>query len=186
MVIRTTFKFSRNIHTRMAQPNSLVVPMKRLLTPRPAIQAWRSARCFATQLTSNGSDIPPLPISMEAATSSTTFSVRSSLPSASSNDELPTIEQNTTTSQSDADGAPKSRPLPVGVVVSAGKMAKTVKVRIPGQTWNKYLRKVSSTNSLGPASAGRPAPPFLHNQNSQTHTTRFPCHERPTQILTTK
>lgn len=32
--------------------------------------------------------------------------------------------------------------LPVGVVVSSGKMHKTVKVRVPGQEWNSYLRKV--------------------------------------------
>lgn len=32
--------------------------------------------------------------------------------------------------------------LPVGVVVSAGKMNKTVKVRIPGHKLNKYLGKV--------------------------------------------
>jgi hypothetical protein len=30
----------------------------------------------------------------------------------------------------------------VGVVVSAGKMSKAVKVRIAGQEWNKKIRKV--------------------------------------------
>lgn len=29
-----------------------------------------------------------------------------------------------------------------GVVVSAGKMMRTVKVRIPGQKWDKHIRKV--------------------------------------------
>lgn len=37
---------------------------------------------------------------------------------------------------------------PVGVVVSAGKMQKTVKVRVPGQKWNKHLRKVSFVTVL--------------------------------------
>lgn len=34
-----------------------------------------------------------------------------------------------------------------GVVVSAGKMTKTVKVRIPGQKWDKHIRKVSNSCS---------------------------------------
>lgn len=39
-----------------------------------------------------------------------------------------------------------------GVVVSAGKMMKTVKVRIPGQKWDKHIRKVSySLRSATPA-----------------------------------
>lgn len=38
----------------------------------------------------------------------------------------------------------KGQRKPVGVVVSAGKMQNTVKVRIPGQTFNKHLRKVCS------------------------------------------
>lgn len=33
----------------------------------------------------------------------------------------------------------------VGVVVSAGKMDKTVKVRVPKQVWNRRIRKVRST-----------------------------------------
>jgi hypothetical protein len=34
----------------------------------------------------------------------------------------------------------------VGVVVSAGKMSKAVKVRIAGQEWNKHIRKVRISN----------------------------------------
>ena len=34
----------------------------------------------------------------------------------------------------------------VGVVVSAGKMSKAVKVRIAGQEWNKKIRKVRSVH----------------------------------------
>ena len=43
-------------------------------------------------------------------------------------------------------GAPIVRKLvssdKVGVVVSAGKMSKAVKVRVAGQEWNKNIRKV--------------------------------------------
>jgi len=39
----------------------------------------------------------------------------------------------------------------VGIVVSAGKMEKTVKVRIPGQTWNNYLRKASPPRTRPPS-----------------------------------
>jgi small subunit ribosomal protein S17 len=38
---------------------------------------------------------------------------------------------------------PKITSQKVGVVVSAGKMAKAVKVRIAGQEWNKHIRKVN-------------------------------------------
>jgi hypothetical protein len=36
----------------------------------------------------------------------------------------------------------------VGVVVSAGKMMKAVKVRVPKQEWNSYVRKVWQTLAL--------------------------------------
>ena len=36
----------------------------------------------------------------------------------------------------------------VGVVVSTGKMDKTVKVRIPGQTWNKRIGKVNNIHTF--------------------------------------
>lgn len=39
-----------------------------------------------------------------------------------------------------------------GVVISSGKMMKTVKVRVAGQKWNKHIRKVSFL--LFPSPAG--------------------------------
>lgn len=38
-----------------------------------------------------------------------------------------------------------------GVVVSAGKMDKTVKVRLWGQRWEKHVQKVSSTSPVRPS-----------------------------------
>jgi small subunit ribosomal protein S17 len=38
----------------------------------------------------------------------------------------------------------------VGVVVSAGKMSRAVKVRVAGQEWNKKFRKVSLDSILWP------------------------------------
>ncbi|GAB7346676.1 hypothetical protein MBLNU459_g1799t2 [Dothideomycetes sp. NU459] len=46
-----------------------------------------------------------------------------------------------------SEGVPAGKKIPVGVVVSAGKMDKTVKVRIPGQKFNKHLRKYFKDDS---------------------------------------
>jgi small subunit ribosomal protein S17 len=48
----------------------------------------------------------------------------------------------TATTEEELDGSTSGKLRPVGVVISAGKMDKTVKVRLPGQKWNRYLRKV--------------------------------------------
>ncbi|KAK4956097.1 hypothetical protein LTR28_005968 [Elasticomyces elasticus] len=53
---------------------------------------------------------------------------------------------------------PAQRPK-TGVVVSAGKMQKTVKVRVPGETWNKHIRKFFST----------PTNYLVHDPNSSTN-----------------
>ncbi len=43
-----------------------------------------------------------------------------------------------------------------GVVISAGLMDKTVKVRVGGQKWNSFLKKVSSVPSPPPFSLSPP------------------------------
>ncbi|KAL1311004.1 hypothetical protein AAFC00_001222 [Neodothiora populina] len=118
---------------------SLLNPLRTFICPRPAIQAWRSARCFATEVSpaSPSTTTAQIPAFTTANTSASGHS--SSI-----------IGQSGVLSGSHASESSSVRKGPVGVVVSAGKMQKTVKVRIPGQKYNKHLRKYfrEDTNHL--------------------------------------
>ncbi|THX02736.1 nucleic acid-binding protein [Aureobasidium pullulans] len=103
---------------------TLSLSLRAFAGTRPSIQAWRSTRCFATEV-APASTTAPIP--SDFTTPITTPVVQDGQP------------QTLALEETDGNTSGKSRP--VGVVVSAGKMEKTVKVRLPGQKWNKYLRK---------------------------------------------
>lgn len=93
--------------------------------------------------------MPVTPIPMEAImnaptqrTTGTTSSTSQSIVDAPSN-ALPPVPQSddSTALQVQPETKEKQPRRIVAVVVDAGKMSKTVKVRIPGQRWNAYLRK---------------------------------------------
>lgn len=139
---------------------SLLSPMRRLLVPRPAIQAWRNARYYATETTETTiSQPPPMPLdqSSPAMTESTITPPVPSSGSGTGTGIIP-IDQDQSSLAITAEGSalapvslgskPQKGRKIVGIVVDAGKMDKTVKVRIPGQTWNNYLRKVNDNTLL--------------------------------------
>ncbi|KAI4841888.1 nucleic acid-binding protein [Aureobasidium sp. EXF-8845] len=100
---------------------TLSLPLRAFAGTRPSIQAWRTTRSFATEL----------------APASTT------LPSSTTPIITPVVDdaQFQTTGLHETDDSTSGKLRPVGVVVSAGKMERTVKVRLPSQKWNNYLRK---------------------------------------------
>ena len=59
-----------------------------------------------------------------------------------------------------------ARPV-TGVVVSAGKMAKTVKVRVPIQTYNGRIRKVSQTYPAAEVTVPRSSYPLSNSMVRQ-------------------
>jgi hypothetical protein len=108
-------------HTTMAS-RTLSLPLRAFAGTRPSIQAWRTTRSFATELAPASSTL----------SSSTTPII------------TPVVDdaQFQTTGLNETDDSTSGKLRPVGVVVSAGKMERTVKVRLPSQKWNNYLRKV--------------------------------------------
>jgi hypothetical protein len=114
-------------HTTMAS-RTLSLPLRAFAGTRPSIQAWRTTRSFATEL----------------APASTT------LPSSTTPIITPVVDdaQFQTTGLHETDDSTSGKLRPVGVVVSAGKMERTVKVRLPSQKWNNYLRKVNCALEL--------------------------------------
>ncbi|KAI5210074.1 nucleic acid-binding protein [Aureobasidium subglaciale] len=103
---------------------TISLPLRTFAGTRPSIQAWRSTRCFATEV-APASTTAPIP--SDFTTPVTTPVVQDA--------------QTRTRALTEADGNPSGKLRPVGVVVSAGKMERTVKVRLPSQKWNNYLRK---------------------------------------------
>jgi hypothetical protein len=109
-------------HTTMAS-RTLSLPLRTFAGTRPSIQAWRTTRSFATELAPASSTLT------DSATPIITPVVQDG--------------QFQTTGLKETEGSTSGKSRPVGVVVSAGKMQSTVKVRIPSQKWNNYLRKVN-------------------------------------------
>lgn len=129
--------------------SSIFAPVRALLAPRPAIQAWRVGRCYATTITSeraSAPNLPPVSATFQSAQDGP-FVSGSVGQSAQSSDLAPQdirIESaRAAPEQTNVAAEPLgTKAIPVGVVVSAGKMQKTVKVRIPGMKFHKHLRKV--------------------------------------------
>lgn len=119
-------KGGQALHTTMAS-RTLSLPLRAFAGTRPSIQAWRSTRSFATEVASASTTLP-IPSDFTAPITSPVVQ-----------DAQP---QSLGTKETEGSTSGKSRP--VGVVVSAGKMQNTVKVRLPSQKWNNYLRKVNS------------------------------------------
>jgi hypothetical protein len=124
-------KSVRTYHTTMAS-RTLSLPLRAFAGTRPSIQAWRTTRSFATELAPASSTLP----------SATTPIITPVAPDASF--ETPGLKE--------TDGSTSGKLRPVGVVVSAGNMQNTVKVRLPSQKWNNYLRKVTRTLQCSRAS----------------------------------
>lgn len=110
-------------HTTMAS-RTLSLPLRAFAGTRPSIQAWRSTRTFATEV----APASTLPISSDFTAPITPPVVQDA--------------QSKIASPKETEGSTSGKSRPVGVVVSAGKMQNTVKVRLPSQKWNNYLRKV--------------------------------------------
>ena len=144
----------------MNTTRNLAAPTRRLFAPRPAIQAWRSARCFATETFSTPTP-PAIPLrgvldtpdrSYKATNNPTRkdFVVRTRAPVAKerlrrSPKKVEDRDRPFNKEELDVKPGGKARTARlVGVVVSIGKMDKTVKVSVAGQTWNAYLRKVGN------------------------------------------
>jgi hypothetical protein len=110
-------------HTTMAS-RTLGLPLKAFAGTRPSIQAWRSTRTFATE-------VAPAPTTLPIPLDTTPITT-------------PVVQdaQSQTSGSKKMEGSTSGKSRPVGVVVSAGKMQSTVKVRLPSQKWNNYLRKV--------------------------------------------
>ena len=123
-LLSRTGKGVRAHHTTMAS-RTLSLPLRAFAGTRPSIQAWRSTRSFATELAPASTT---LPIPSDFTTPVTTPVVQDA--------------QSQTTGLQEVEGSTSGKLRPVGVVVSAGKMQNTVKVRLPSQKWNNYLRKV--------------------------------------------
>jgi hypothetical protein len=111
---------------------TLSLPLRAFAGTRPSIQAWRTTRSFATELAPASTTLP----------SATTPIITPVAQDASF--ETPGLKE--------TDGSTSGKLRPVGVVVSAGKMQNTVKVRLPSQKWNNYLRKVTRTLQCSRAS----------------------------------
>jgi small subunit ribosomal protein S17 len=109
---------------------TLSLPLRAFAGTRPSIQAWRTTRSFATELAPASSTLP--------------------IPSSTTPIITPVVDdaQFQTTGLNETDGSTSGKLRPVGVVVSAGKMERTVKVRLPSQKWNNYLRKVTLRPSI--------------------------------------
>jgi len=120
-------KGGRAHHTTMAS-RTLSLPLRAFAGTRPSIQAWRSTRTFAT----------------EVAPASTTLPIPSDF-TAPITPPVVQDAQSKISSPKETEGSTSGKLRPVGVVVSAGKMQNTVKVRLPSQKWNNYLRKVILT-----------------------------------------
>lgn len=106
---------------------TLSLPFRAFAGTRPSIQAWRSTRSFATEVAPASTTVP---VPSDFTTPITTPVVQDAQPQALALEET--------------DGSTSGKLRPVGVVVSAGKMDRTVKVRLPSQKWNNYLRKVNT------------------------------------------
>ncbi|KAH0393546.1 nucleic acid-binding protein, partial [Aureobasidium melanogenum] len=100
------------------------LPFRAFAGTRPSIQAWRSTRSFATEVAPASTTVP---VPSDFTTPITTPVVQDAQPQ--------------TLALEETNGSTSGKLRPVGVVVSAGKMDRTVKVRLPSQKWNNYLRK---------------------------------------------
>lgn len=127
---KSTFVKSRGFrpayHTTMAS-RTFSLPFRAFAGTRPSIQAWRSTRSFATEVAPASTTVP---VPSDFTTPITTPVVQDGQPQ--------------TLALKETDGSTSGKLRPVGVVVSAGKMERTVKVRLPSQKWNNYLRKVNT------------------------------------------
>lgn len=123
-LLSRTGKGVRAHHKTMAS-RTLSLPLRAFAGTRPSIQAWRSTRNFAT----------------EVAPASSTLPIPSDLTATITPPVVQDAQSKIATSK-ETEGSTSGKSRPVGVVVSAGKMQNTVKVRLPSQKWNNYLRKV--------------------------------------------
>lgn len=131
---KSTFMKSRRsqpaYHTTMAS-RTLSLPFRAFAGTRPSIQAWRSTRSFATEVAPASTTVP---VPSDFTTPITTPVVQDGQPQ--------------TLALKEMEGSTSGKLRPVGVVVSAGKMERTVKVRLPSQKWNNYLRKVNTLSRI--------------------------------------
>jgi len=127
----------------MMSRHTLLSPLLRTFSgSRPAIQAWRGARCFATEVSTGSSSTHVPTVTADSDTSAPASVLPPNVLSESIS--APTSEETGSSKapRSQTESPTQNERKLVGVVVSAGKMQKTVKVRIPGQKFNKHLRKV--------------------------------------------
>ena len=143
--------------------SALSLPIRTLAGARRRGGQWICQRCLATQTNTSlpSVDSPPPPRILKDASDADNYDP--TLPSSqrdyrlTKNDfhlkkalphKLPVqyLQHSTSeilhqTEQAQREQTRKHKRL-VGVVVSAGRMEKTVKVKMPGQTWNKKIGKV--------------------------------------------
>lgn len=126
----------------MAQ-RAFVLPIRALSKQSTRSAQWVCTRCLATQTTTLNSSSSPTRYPLDQRRIDDTLSkpLAHSIPvqylQHSTSDALNPDEK------VQREKASKHRPI-TGVVVSAGRMHKTVKVRVPGQEWNKKIGKVRS------------------------------------------
>lgn len=149
--------FSTTMDQRIFQ-----LPIRVLRTSRSTTSNWVCKRCLATQvdLSSNPTSISLTPSAVHDSSHGDTDDIlRRALPHT-----VPTqyLQHSRSTHLPEAEQAIRAKITPhkkiVGVVVRAGKMHKTVTVRIPYQKWNKRIGKVGST---APCEATRSYPAYL-------------------------
>lgn len=147
---------------------AVVLPLRLASAVKPQTPQWICRRCLATQATSTPSSssgsatAPPPPIYGDPRLpASERIDPASGRPTPLSEvnrllkKPLPQLippqhlEHSTVEWLHDNEKAQRDRTRPhrkiVGVVVSTGKMAKTVKVRVPGQRWEPKIGKVKTT-----------------------------------------
>lgn len=122
---------------------------------RPLNPQWVCRRCLATQTETSSTPIPPaaeapdydpsLPASQRTyRLNKTDFNLKKPLKQRKINDQY--LQHSTSDLLHDNEKKLREKTVPhkkvIGVVVSAGKMQKTVKVRVAGQEWNKRIGKV--------------------------------------------
>ena len=128
-----------SISSPMAQ-RAFTIPIRALSRPHSRPVQWTCSRCLATQSTAVTSPSSPPP-------SLTKANVKKALSKPlAHNIPIQYLQHSTSNAlppeeQAQRDKAEAHRKI-VGVVVSSGRMLKTVKVRVPGQEWNKKIGKV--------------------------------------------
>ena len=156
--------FPSSISLPMAQ-RAIILPIRALSRPHSRPAQWICSRCLATQSATINSSSPP-PSSSKANT-------REALSKRLAHDIPIQYLQHSTSNalhpeeQAQREKAEAHRRI-VGVVVSSGRMRKTVKVRIPGKEWNKKIGKVSYP--LEPFDVTQISEPFYSTSPAQQTT----------------